>query len=158
LPPGATYVFRCGGAFEQFGDAQPLDLSHPVVVSGGTVAVIDLRSRAITVELGIPSATPPEQFVLSAEFRCQVTDGLAVARDGTADIVDNLRRYLMQDRDLTDIGRQFNSDELGEALVLVQDQVYARLTSSARGPSAQHRRNQREPPAPTDVELGRPTT
>jgi hypothetical protein len=128
LPPGSVFVFQVGGRFEVQHDRRHLSGREEAVVDAVAVSVVDMRQRAVTVDIPVPSKSPADDFTVRVVFRCQVTKPEEVAAEGITDITDTLRTHLSQDRDLAVRCSQYLVDDI----TAVREWVTARVTAFCR--------------------------
>jgi hypothetical protein len=87
------------------------------------VSLVDVRARAIAIEVRIPSQSPADEFRIRVMFQCQVTDPEVVVRDGLLDVSGPLFHHVKRDRELEGLGVQYHVDDINE----VREEVTARL-------------------------------
>ncbi|MET4923282.1 hypothetical protein P3L51_13115 [Streptomyces sp. PSRA5] len=125
LPTGAVYVFRVGGNYRPFPEGMVFDPSHPDVLDGSSVSLVDTRARLVEVERTLPSVSEADNFTVRASFTCQVTDPTVIARQGVIDVTVPLRAYLMGDGDLPRVSAGHRVEEVNA----VRTEVSHRMTA-----------------------------
>jgi len=121
--PGTTLVFSNGKRWVEARGR--IKGSEDFVVDAMAVSVVRTRERVINVDVKIPSKDLADDFVVLAGFSCRVTRPELVAELGPIDIVDRLRRFLLEDRKLRQRGVEYSVDEHHQ----VRHQVEVRLRS-----------------------------
>ena len=121
--PGTTLVFSNGTRWVEARGR--IKGSEDFVVDAMVVSVVHTRERVIDVDVRIPSKDPAEDFAVQVGFSCRVTSPELVAELGPIDIVDRLRRFLLEDWKLRLRGAEFMTEEVHQ----VRHQVEVRLRS-----------------------------
>lgn len=121
--PGSVFVFDTGRERIALREHMHLTGTEEVVVDAVAVSVVDIRSRAVTVFLTLPSASAADDFTVRATFRCQVTDPAIVAGHGPSDLASQLERHLKRDRKLLGLGASHSIEEITD----LRDDVEARI-------------------------------
>jgi hypothetical protein len=121
--PGTTLVFNNGKKWVQARGR--IKGTEEFVVDATEVSVVRTRERVVDVDVKIPSKDLAEDFGVLVGFSCKVTKPDLVAEQGPIDIVDRLRRYLLEDRKLRQRGTEYTVDELHQ----VRHQVEVRVRS-----------------------------
>jgi hypothetical protein len=121
--PGTTLVFGNGKRWVEARGR--LKGTEDFVVDAMTVSVVHTRERVIDVDTRIPSKDPAEDFAVLVGFSCRVTRPELVAEVGPIDVVDRLRRFLLEDRKLRQRGVEHTPEEVHQ----VRHQVDVRLRS-----------------------------
>lgn len=98
--PGTVLVFEVGGRFEVLHDRRHLSGREEAVVDAVAVSVVDMRARAVTVDLAVASVSAADDFTVRARFDCKVTQPDLVAAAGLTDLTTALRGHLGNDREL----------------------------------------------------------
>ncbi len=89
------------------------------------MSVVNIRPRAITAVLTLPSASAADDFTVRATFRCQVTDPAIVAAHGPSDLSAQLERHLKRDRKLLGLGASHSIEEIADIRDLVEARIEA---------------------------------
>jgi hypothetical protein len=124
-PPGTVLVFEANGAYRAFHERRHLTGAEELVIDAVSVSVVDVRRRDVVVDLEIASASPANDFLIRASFRCTVTRPEAIVAARLADVSKVLRDYLCGDAELTTLGMERSVEAINE----VRRHVAARLDS-----------------------------
>ncbi|MER6944168.1 hypothetical protein ABT294_09110 [Nonomuraea sp. NPDC000554] len=103
-PAGAVLVFEVHGGYHAFTERRHLKGSEDAVVEAVSVAVVDVRSRTVPVEVLIPSGDLGYRFVVRSNFKCRVTNPEAVVAAHVRDVAENLANHLRTDAQLMRLG------------------------------------------------------
>lgn len=120
---GCVLVFHTGRERIALREHTHLTGAEEFVVDAVAVSVVDIRPRAVTAQLVLPSASAADDFTVRASFRCQVTDPDIAAGHGPFDLGWQLERHLARDRKLLGLGASHSVEQIVE----IRDLVEARL-------------------------------
>lgn len=119
---GCLLVFHVGHQQVALREHVHLTGAEEIVVDAVAVSVIDMRPRAFTAELALPSASPADDFTIRATFRCEVSRPEIAAGHGAFDLAGQLERHLRQDRKLLGLGASHDVEQIA----VIRDLVEAR--------------------------------
>ena len=122
---GSVFVFDTGRERIALREHTHLTGAEDVVVDAVAVSVVDIRPRAVTAILTLPSASAADDFAVRATFRCQVTDPAVAAGYGSFDVASQLERHLKRDRKLLGLGASHSIENIAEIRDLVEARVEA---------------------------------
>ncbi len=109
--PSTVLVFDLNGQYETL-DRRHLSGTEPTVLEAVAVSLVDIRRRLVLVDISMPSASPADDFLFRADFRCVVTSPSTVAAAGLTDVTVLLRNHLTKDWTLHGLGTKFGIDEI----------------------------------------------
>lgn len=127
LPPGAVYVFEHDGHYETM-PRRRLDGSETIVLQSMSVSLVSVRARVVEVEIGLPSASPADDFTMKVGFRCQVVRAEIVAAAGLRDLSNLLATYLAGDQTLAAKCAAYEIDDIAEVRDVATAQIKANCT------------------------------
>lgn len=111
--PGTLLVFDLNGQYETLGQRH-LSGTEPTVLEAVAVSLVDIRQRRVPVDISMPSASPADDFLFRADFRCVVTSPSTVAAAGLTDVTVLLRNHLTKDWKLHGLGTKFGIDKIAD--------------------------------------------
>ncbi|MEV1248937.1 hypothetical protein ACIBO2_44530 [Nonomuraea sp. NPDC050022] len=103
-PAGAVLVFEVHGGHRAFMERRHLKGSEEAVVEAVSVAVVDVRTRSVHVEVQLPSRDLGYRFIVRANFKCRVTNPETVVADHVQDVAEILAGHLRKDAKLMQLG------------------------------------------------------
>jgi hypothetical protein len=129
IPAGRTdhrLVYRVDGDY--ISDNFALALNSPTVLAASHVSLIDVsRNAPIIAEFEIPSRDAGA-FTVRATFLCTVTDPIAVAQEGPADLTATLEAYLKSHYPFEEIGRSHDLGEINDVRCMINARAEAFTT------------------------------
>lgn len=120
---GCVFVFHTGRDRIALREHAHLTGAEEAVVDAVAVSVVDIRPRAVTAQLVLPSASAADDFTVLAGFRCQVTDPEVAAGHGAFDLGQQLAEHLARDRKLLGLGASRSVEQIAD----IRDEVEARV-------------------------------
>jgi hypothetical protein len=125
--PGTVYVFEHAGRY-QGPYSRRVNGGEPYVIDATAVCLVQMRDRLVTVRRSMPSARAGVNLVVSATFRCVVTDPVVVARGGLTDLDSVLATHVAADRELATLGRIVRPERAADAVLRIEAQLRAHCT------------------------------
>lgn len=122
---GCVLVFHTGRDRIALREHTHLTGAEEPVVDAVAVSVVDIRPRAVTAQLVLPSASAADDFTVRVGFRCQVTDPEVAAGHGAFDLGRQLEEHLERDRKLLGLGASHTVEQIADMRDLVEARVEA---------------------------------
>jgi hypothetical protein len=129
--PGTVLVFENESGYVAYTERRHLTGREDLVVNAVSVSVVDVRPRAVSVRLAIPSRSAADEFTVQVDFSCCVEDPEAVVAAGWTDLAAPLHTYLSQDTALRQLGAGRRIEEINDVREDVDARVHAYCTLRA---------------------------